>query len=336
MENCIVVDGLPCQLSEEEWEELLNEEPATCSAGILTVEAIPSIDDHVIGLALLIELMLENETEIVASQLASWLPSRVAELSKMPTTDVRVRPLALLPCEVPAASVVSLASVSCSAIRFGVPFGAIADMKPLRLSMERHHADRGTGSRLWPGSLLLAEWLWQNHCTGERQIVREKRVIELGAGFCGLPARVAMASGAKEVLATDGVMSVVDMLSHNIGQSGASVRRLRWSEDEIGAWDVVLFSDCLYSARGTQLLLDCLRQCMEQSAKDLTIHGTLQPGDRAGQQDFLRGMELLGFLGEREVVPHALETAVLGYLPKDECQDEVRGLQLWTWRPYPS
>eukprot|EP00435_Cladocopium_sp_Y103_P044251 s613_g12.t1 len=60
----------------------------------------------------------------------------------------------------------------------------------------------GTGARLWTGGMLLAEWLLQATKDGLR--LKDKQVLELGAGAAALPSIVAARCGAS-VVATDGL-----------------------------------------------------------------------------------------------------------------------------------
>ncbi|CAE8658845.1 unnamed protein product, partial [Polarella glacialis] len=59
---------------------------------------------------------------------------------------------------------------------------------------------------------------WQSlHAVGP---VACRRVLELGAGFCGLPSRIAARTGASHALATDGVAEVLQQLERNVAGCG--------------------------------------------------------------------------------------------------------------------
>lgn len=112
-------------------------------------------------------------------------------------------------------------------------------------------ADGTTGLRTWDAAMHLASYL-----TVEGQdLVRGKRVLELGAGT-GLVALVcAKALGAANVLATDGSPDVVDALQDGIfvnglqGDGRVSAAKLRWGRyPEVqglgpGDFDVVVGAD---------------------------------------------------------------------------------------------
>lgn len=338
MENCIVIDRLPTSLhlTEDEWEALLEEDTVTESAGVLTVDLLAEpVDDAIMAPALLVELMLENETELVVAQLVKWLPSRLAaeEALQVP----RVRQLTDLQCVVPAADVCEMKGCATS-IEFKVPPRASASrcFEPLSLKVEICSADRGTGSRLWLGGLVLAEWLWQQHCFGSGDVIRDRRVLELGAGFCGIPSRVAMLTGAAEVTATDGILQCVKGLERNAAPHGVVTRYLRWGQDECSVADVLLFADCVYSTRGAELLLECIDSC-RRGCPECIIHGTFETERRAGYRDFLDGMAQRGYTAKREVLGSDLLAAVKEKLPKrgdDDTSNELLGIQLCTWHPH--
>ena len=92
----------------------------------------------------------------------------------------------------------------------------------------------GTGSKLWPGGVLLAEWLLtmaNNDRNGRGGFLGGRDVVELGAGAGALPAVVAAgACGARRVVATD-LGSIVVQLGRNLAENapGVEARELDWA-----------------------------------------------------------------------------------------------------------
>jgi protein-lysine N-methyltransferase EEF2KMT len=91
------------------------------------------------------------------------------------------------------------------------------------------------GLRTWEASLRLAHFLW-NH----QDLIRSRRVLELGAGTGFLSIFCSAALHAKQVIATDGNERVLESLQHNInlnhpyyGQNTPPVvKKLSWEDAE--------------------------------------------------------------------------------------------------------
>lgn len=142
---------------------------------------------------------------------------------------------------------------------------------------------------LWPGSRVLARWLWQQG----PETVRGKKVLELGCGLA-LPSFVAARMGA-HVIASDLHPHVPLFLAKNMNDNPGSpirFRRLDWAkaEDSGKDYDWILASDVLYerhqaatlasfvdrklSARGQAVILDPNRSFWErlvESARKLGL-----------------------------------------------------------------
>jgi hypothetical protein len=87
---------------------------------------------------------------------------------------------------------------------------------------------RGTGSRVWPASVELAQFLAANE-----ELVCGKRCAEWGAGVGALPSLVAERAGATSVLVSDGEPSAIPLLRHNVARNSlrpgvCEVHQLRW------------------------------------------------------------------------------------------------------------
>lgn len=156
---------------------------------------------------------------------------------------------------------------------------------------------KSTGMAVWKGSEVLADYL----VTHQNDIIRHKRVVELGAGL-GLCGMVAYHLGASSVCWTDGDVQVLEQLRHNVARNTKSTTKnnagvpqtacpqLIWGNHhqvqaflkQYGPQDVVLATDCLYMApsvepffqtvhkllkpNGTLLYCNC---CASQAPKDL-------------------------------------------------------------------
>jgi 16S rRNA G966 N2-methylase RsmD len=150
--------------------------------------------------------------------------------------------------------------------------------------LDSNNTDQSTGVTLWPAASLLADYLVQYP-----ELVREKRVLELGAGL-GLSGLVAHHLGAATTVLTDGDKYVLAQLRSNMLQntssssSGSSIecRTLLWgkkttttttpppSEDE--KFDVLLGADVIYGWDSFEPLLDTVVAWMKK--KKQQQHGT--------------------------------------------------------------
>jgi predicted nicotinamide N-methyase len=107
-------------------------------------------------------------------------------------------------------------------------------------------------SVLWRSGVALARELSNAPLAG-------RRVIELGCGL-GVPSLVAARAGA-DVLATDGEVEALEMVSRNARENGLEVETARFAwddEPELGRFDLVLAADVLYERSSVALLLSLL------------------------------------------------------------------------------
>lgn len=343
MENSFIIENLPGHvvLTEEEWVELLEEHQATNSAGVESVKPFPAIEGVNLAPAVVVELTLENETEAVIAGLSTWLAARLASLRTSSensegksSMQVQCRPIDML-SDTSMAAIANESKRSKMSYTFNVPIGAAPDLKPYGFHIEIDATASGTGSRLWIGGVMLAEWLWFRHCLDSVGPVAGQVVLELGAGFCGLPSIAAKSTGSSCVIASDGVRCVFQQLARNVVCHGIEAREIRWEIDALNtseAIDVILFADCLYSEKGAQLLLKCIESGLT-SRPNLVVYGTLEPLSRYGCRTFQKGMAELGFLEFQEVIDQELRTLISKKLPRSVCdEEEINGVQLWKWR----
>ena len=141
----------------------------------------------------------------------------------------------------------------------------------------------GTGATLWNGSVQLARYLSASVGRGD---LKPERVVELGAGGCGVPSLAAARLGFREVIATDGGSDDVEDnlidLSRNAAAnaregSGCLVRieRLRWGEDvsALGPpFGCVLAAEVVYEAACVRPLLQSLHSLSSETSMVLLYH----------------------------------------------------------------
>lgn len=107
--------------------------------------------------------------------------------------------------------------------------------------LERRHLISGsktTGFRTWEGALHLAAYLLS--ATGQ-EVIRGKKVLELGAGTGFLAILCGKQLVAEHVTTTDGDEGVVEALKENLalnglGEQEVQATRLWWGDDLKGTW----------------------------------------------------------------------------------------------------
>ncbi|XP_047168439.1 calmodulin-lysine N-methyltransferase [Vigna umbellata] len=104
----------------------------------------------------------------------------------------------------------------------------------------------------WPSEDVLA-----HYCLSHADIFRSKKVIELGSGYGLAGFVIAAATGASEVVISDGNPQVVDYTQRNIeantGAFGDTVVKsmtLHWNQEDItnlaDTFDIIIASDCTF------------------------------------------------------------------------------------------
>lgn len=128
-----------------------------------------------------------------------------------------------------------------------------------------------TGLRTWEAALHLGQYLCVNP-----GLIKNKNVLELGAGTGYLSVLCASYLEAEHVTATDGSQEVIDILAENfavngLGAGSVTQKQLRWGEgllnpkdtDEV---DVILGADVTYDASVIPSLI--------QTLKDIVLHNS--------------------------------------------------------------
>mmetsp|Transcript_16453 Transcript_16453/g.30581 ORF Transcript_16453/g.30581 Transcript_16453/m.30581 type:complete len:283 (-) Transcript_16453:143-991(-) len=187
------------------------------------------------------------------------------------------------------------------------------NLPPIHLRERIHGTAHSSGLALWTCSQILSAYL-----ADHPELVRDKRVLELGAGL-GLCGIVAHHLDADEVLVTDGDVDVLHNLKHNVRvnrkemqlqhqkhkQRHVACSQLVWGRDQdtYNRRPVILATDVFYSPE----LVDPLWHTVD----DLL------------QQD---GVFLLAFcphnVSIREVLEKAMELGFTWTCPNICCDDE--------------
>ena len=225
MENSLLVTNWPTSIDElMAWVGSSVGEVAICQRCV-------DSDD------ILVELVLENEIEVLLGRIAHAWPHCVVRRAS---------------CEEYGRERGRVA-VSQFRLCLGSTVEVSLDLSP--------SVGGGTGSKLWPGGLLLAEHLMLSF-RGARSLGKLK-VLELGAGAGALPSIAAYHCGLGTVVATDCVASVVRQMSANLQRNAGpavEAKVLDWKSfgteqrDEEDRFDLILFSDGIYNQRGAFFL----------------------------------------------------------------------------------
>ena len=174
------------------------------------------------------------------------------------------------------------------------------------------------GHTLWDAGLVLAYYLDQTYSLANR------KVLELGAGT-GLVGIVAAALGA-EVVLTDQT-SVIDQTRKNIRQNAAQIEAgggaaeclvLDWASPPVDwlqrkHFDYVLGGDVIYSAEGSQLLVNVLRilACKSKGAANILLAAEQRSDQLPVFMDIVRKT---GMLEAREIAT-PFTAAIAQYAP---------------------
>lgn len=180
-----------------------------------------------------------------------------------------------------------------AALRLGVQLGQF------KLEVDVLDNLDGTGARLWAGGVLLAGWMAEQKPAS----LAVSKVLELCCGGAALPSAVAALQGAKEVLASDGSTSVVEMARNNMRLNSVSVdvQELDYyavhdSETATSlkaSANLILFADAVYtSGSASSKLATCIDALL---LPDGEVIGVLC-GLHCGFQEFLQEMRGLHFV----------------------------------------
>ena len=136
------------------------------------------------------------------------------------------------------------------------------------------------GSVVWPGALILAQWVLEHP-----SVVKSKMVIELGAG-CGLTGIVAARHAARVLLTEVQHTELLENLRHNAAISGMPdklrVQSRDWNESSVDSnsekFDVALGAECIYSPKHAPALARTIGRILKPGG----IFYGVSSADRAG------------------------------------------------------
>ncbi|ORY69110.1 putative methyltransferase-domain-containing protein [Pseudomassariella vexata] len=169
--------------------------------------------------------------------------------------------------------------------------------EPTITLLERRHlisGSRTTGFRTWEASLHLGAYLLSTPAT--QDLVRNKSVLELGAGTGFLSILCAKHLGARHITTTDGDEGVVEGLKENMFLNGlgesdqvtASILRWGWAlkgtwvADDCDEWpyDVVIGADITYDKVAITALVGTLGELFELRPKlQVVVAGAVRNAD---------------------------------------------------------
>ena len=147
-----------------------------------------------------------------------------------------------------------------------------------------------TGTHIWAAGLVFSRWL----ISLPSEALRQKSVLELGAG-CGLPGLVAQHyGGASHVVLTDFHQASMDNLSHNAknnpcGTAVADTQAVDWTQEATwpkGCFDVVLGCDLVYDKAIVPALVRIISAKLAPNGNFYYVSG----GRRDGAKAFVAAM----------------------------------------------
>eukprot|EP00933_Yihiella_yeosuensis_P060066 TRINITY_DN6203_c0_g1_i1.p1 TRINITY_DN6203_c0_g1~~TRINITY_DN6203_c0_g1_i1.p1 ORF type:complete len:369 (+),score=89.31 TRINITY_DN6203_c0_g1_i1:96-1202(+) len=323
VENSLVVSGhgLPRQKLKDWFNDNVCE-VARCRHMSLLNE----VDD-----TFLVELFLENELEIGSSRYEKAFP------------EGKVRPAVAADMEVDASASSEEDAEEPLKQTLDLTLGPDINGEDVPVSLSVWPGSGGgTGAKLWSGGSLLAEWLLRNSTVQE--LMEGADVIELGAGAAALPSIVAARFGARKVVATDILQSIVSLMKGNLRRNvlnsdiveGIVLDWLpagRKNYKESQKFDVVMFADGIYTERGALLLADAATSLLRDSG---TLIGAL-PDLRAGISSFESDLRIRGFAATKiNISDELLKAASRPHLHKNAANlvagGSLEGYRLVMWK----
>ncbi|KAL7537725.1 hypothetical protein ACHAXR_008020 [Thalassiosira sp. AJA248-18] len=145
---------------------------------------------------------------------------------------------------------------------------------------EQRDYDVSTGMSVWKGSEILCQYLIEHP-----DLIRNKRILELGAGvgLCGIVS--AKVLGASSVLLTDGDHMVLRNLRHNValnelGANEVLCPQLIWGKSRAEDFenkhgckqDVILATDCVYVTKSVLPLFETVDHLLVQNGVFLFVN----------------------------------------------------------------
>lgn len=170
-----------------------------------------------------------------------------------------------------------------------------------------------TGLRTWEAGLHLGQYLCVN-----RDLIRNKRVLELGTGTGYIAILCAKYLEAEHVIASDGSDDVINHLSDNLflnglqGTDKISPMELKWGHALVGteeaAWnggrpvDIVIGADITYDSRLVPALVATMEELVDV-CRGVSIVIAVTERNRKSHDEFLRVCQNRGFAVSDEPFP---------------------------------
>ncbi|KAL1524214.1 hypothetical protein AB1Y20_019122 [Prymnesium parvum] len=169
-----------------------------------------------------------------------------------------------------------------------------------------------SGCRLWDSAVALGR-----HILEHPELVRSRRVIELGCGVAPIPGLCAAASAAASVWLTDGEANLLPSVRHNLARgretfaefaAHVQVGLLQWGVDpalltsEYGQHDVLLGSDLIYSSGASEPLAAAANALVQEGGSLMLVY----PSGRHGVSQFASALVSSGWSVEEHHISHEL------------------------------
>mmetsp|Transcript_22505 Transcript_22505/g.29439 ORF Transcript_22505/g.29439 Transcript_22505/m.29439 type:complete len:246 (-) Transcript_22505:107-844(-) len=140
-----------------------------------------------------------------------------------------------------------------------------------------------SGRRLWPGSLILAQYL-----NNFQQLVEGKTIMELGAGS-GICSMLARRLGSSFVAVTDGDEECIDLMRKNLNtndfgdDTGIQCFHMRWGDSKSLAafkekcsaaqkFDTIIAGDVLYKRDLLQPFFSTTKEFLDENGQLILCH----------------------------------------------------------------
>eukprot|EP00467_Chlorarachnion_reptans_P012635 CAMPEP_0114517910 /NCGR_PEP_ID=MMETSP0109-20121206/18156_1 /TAXON_ID=29199 /ORGANISM="Chlorarachnion reptans, Strain CCCM449" /LENGTH=411 /DNA_ID=CAMNT_0001698483 /DNA_START=17 /DNA_END=1252 /DNA_ORIENTATION=- len=176
-----------------------------------------------------------------------------------------------------------------------------ADLSKIAGGVGKKALNDETGLAIWGASIILAQWL---SCTEDvRASLKNKKLIELGAG-CGVGGfAVAATCDASSVIVSDLAEETIDNLKHNLslnkekfGDTKVDVKSIDWGEctqnpEGLGPFDVVIGSDLVYDRDVVSIFTQMLQTLLKPGGEFFYVTAE----NRAGRAELISALMKAGF-----------------------------------------
>ena len=173
-------------------------------------------------------------------------------------------------------------------------------------------------AHVWPASEALCRFL-----SAHRELVRAKRVMEIGAG-AGLPVLLAHRVGAARVLGIDSNQCVVNRLARSFKLNGATsagcAHCMDWSDGELielavrEQVEILIAADVVYPLKEQTTLIEALRRLLSRlPAIKLVL--AIARRDAVTHETFMRNVTSIGLVSELSAGEDRANDPLYGEVP---------------------